>query len=64
MKVVLVKPYSVWNKPITKDAVDGRYIATFHLSGIIWKEFNGCLFGISERDMNMLIQKQYAIKIN
>lgn len=57
MRVKLIKPWSIWTQPFYKDC-----IAMFSLMNGMYKEFDGCVFGISSERMDYLIQIGYAIK--
>lgn len=63
MKVILLKPYSIWTAALTPEAKKGNYIAIFTLRNEMWKESNGCLFGISTVQMDQLLTLKIAIKL-
>jgi hypothetical protein len=60
MKAVLLKPWSIWTTSLTQDCKNENIIARFYLKGEMWKEFEGCIFGISNEQMNILISNKYA----
>lgn len=63
MKAILLKPYSIWTEPLTKESIDGKYIALFTFYSDIWKEGSGCIFGISDAVMKTLVLNKFAIYI-
>lgn len=57
MTITLLKPYSIWTKPLfSQRAKQDGHIAVFHFENGMWKEFRGGLVGISDAHMAVLVK--------
>jgi hypothetical protein len=60
MKVLLLRPYSIWTVPVSKEHIDNHCIAIFKLHNGIWKESFSSVVGISKEVMAELITKGWC----
>jgi hypothetical protein len=56
-KVFLIKPYSIWTESFASNC-----IGIFYNYGSIWKESDGCIFGIGDDTIKYLLHNGIVVK--